>query len=176
MLAAELLLDDGAQPVSPRVVSIESDERVSALDVARTIGELAGRRSSHAKCRAANGPRCCKARGLGEHHARLITDLYDAHNAGRIDVEAGISERRFGATTLAEVFAAIAAARGRRLLRHCHRQRSINRRDRMHTCPLLRASIDARKVAPETASNAVDTHEHARAPLAGRYRQVLRDG
>jgi hypothetical protein len=37
----------------------------------------------------------------------LITDLYDAHNAGRIDVETDISERRFGATTLAEVLAAI---------------------------------------------------------------------
>jgi hypothetical protein len=45
--------------------------------------------------------------GLGEPHARLITDLYDAHNAGRIDVETDISERRFGATTLAEVLAAI---------------------------------------------------------------------
>jgi hypothetical protein len=48
--------------------------------------------------------------GLGENHARLITDLYDAHNAGRIDVETEISERRFGATPLTDVFAQILAS------------------------------------------------------------------
>jgi NAD(P)H dehydrogenase (quinone) len=36
-------------------------------------------------------------------------DLYDAHNAGRIDVETEISERRFGAIALADVFASILA-------------------------------------------------------------------
>ena len=40
-------------------------------------------------------------------HARLIIELYDAHNAGRIDVEAAVSERRFGKTTLAQALAAI---------------------------------------------------------------------
>jgi hypothetical protein len=45
--------------------------------------------------------------GLGEQHARLIVDLYDAHNAGRIDVQSGVSERRFGPTTLTQALAAI---------------------------------------------------------------------
>ncbi|REG49749.1 uncharacterized protein YbjT (DUF2867 family) [Paraburkholderia sp. BL6669N2] len=106
-LAAELLLDDGAQPVSPRVVSIESAERASALDVARTLSELAGRAVVAREVPRGEWGAMLQGAGLGEHHARLITELYDAHNAGRIDVEAGISERRFGAMTLAEVFAAI---------------------------------------------------------------------
>ncbi|PRY08458.1 NAD(P)H-binding protein [Paraburkholderia sp. BL25I1N1] len=106
-LAAELLLDDGAQPVSPRVVSIESAERASASDVARTLSELAGRAVVAREVPRGEWAAMLQGAGLGEHHARLITELYDAHNAGRIDVEAGISERRFGATTLAEVFAAI---------------------------------------------------------------------
>jgi len=106
-LAAELLLDDRAPQVSPRVVSIESDERVSALDVARTIGELAGRAVVAREAPRGEWAAMLEGAGLSEPHARLITDLYDAHNAGRIDVETDISERRFGATTLAEVLAAI---------------------------------------------------------------------
>lgn len=107
LLAADLLLDDSARQVSPRVVSIEGDERVSALDVARTIGELAGREVVAREVPRDRWNAMLQGAGLGEHYARLITDLYDAHNAGRIDVEAQRSERRFGATKLAEVLAAI---------------------------------------------------------------------
>lgn len=107
LLAAELLLDDSAQTVSPRVVSIESDERVSALDVARMIGELAGRAVAARDVPRGEWSAMLHGAGLGEHYAQLITDLYDAHNAGRIDVEAQHSERRFGATKLTQVLAAI---------------------------------------------------------------------
>lgn len=109
VLAAELLLDDRAQHGAPRVVSIESDERVSALDVARTIGELAGRAVVARAVPRGDWDTLLHGAGLGEHHARLIAELYDAHNAGRIDVESDISERRFGATSLAEALAAILA-------------------------------------------------------------------
>jgi uncharacterized protein YbjT (DUF2867 family) len=106
-LAAQLLLDDGPARATPRVVSIEGKERVSALDVARTLAELAGRpivarRVPRDEWRAVLG-----AAGLGERHTQLIVDLYDAHNAGRIDVEANLSERRFGATTLRQVLGAL---------------------------------------------------------------------
>jgi uncharacterized protein YbjT (DUF2867 family) len=107
LLAAELLLDAKPAPVSPRIVSIESEQRVSALDVARTIGELAGRQVVAHEVPRGEWAAVLRRAGLSEQHARLITDLYDAHNAGRIDVDADISERRFGATTLAQVFAAM---------------------------------------------------------------------
>ncbi len=50
-----------------------------------------------------------KLAGLSDAHARLITDLYDGHNAGKIDVEFGQPERRFGTTELMEVFAPLVA-------------------------------------------------------------------
>jgi uncharacterized protein YbjT (DUF2867 family) len=107
LLAAELLLDAGTTQASPRVVSIEGAERVSALDVARTLGELTGRPVVALEVPRSEWTAMLQIAGLGEHHARLITDLYDAHNAGRIDVEAHVGDRRFGATTLAQAFAAM---------------------------------------------------------------------
>jgi uncharacterized protein YbjT (DUF2867 family) len=106
-LAAELLLDTSAPQTSPRVVSVEGDRRVSARDVARTLAEVSGRPVVAQEVPRGEWAAVLRHAGLGEHHARLITDLYDAHNAGRIDVEAQISERRFGATSLAQVLAAL---------------------------------------------------------------------
>ncbi|NPT45546.1 NAD(P)H-binding protein [Paraburkholderia sp. 1N] len=109
LLAAELLLDDRPAKTSPRVVSIEGDARVSPLDVARTLGELAHRQVTALAVPRDGWAAMLHDAGLGENHTHLIMDLYDAHNAGRIDVETEISERRFGATALAGVFAAILA-------------------------------------------------------------------
>ncbi|MFM0067102.1 NmrA family NAD(P)-binding protein [Paraburkholderia aspalathi] len=109
LLAAELLLDDRPAKVSPRVVSIEGETRISALDVARTLGALAHRQITAYEVPRSEWAAMLHGAGLGENHARLITDLYDAHNAGRIDVETEISERRFGATALEGVFASILA-------------------------------------------------------------------
>jgi uncharacterized protein YbjT (DUF2867 family) len=39
--------------------------------------------------------------------ARLVFDLYVAHNAGRIDVEPGATDIRFGTTELRDVFASL---------------------------------------------------------------------
>jgi len=107
-LAADLLLDDDpAGEITPRIVSIEGPQRISALDVARTLGELSGREVvAQALQREAWTPMLLHA-GLSTEHARLITDLYEAHNADRIDVEAGAGERRFGTTGLAEALAAM---------------------------------------------------------------------
>jgi NAD(P)H dehydrogenase (quinone) len=107
LLAAELLLDAAPSQVAPRVVSIESRERVSAPDVARTLSELSGRPIAAREVPRSEWAAVLHRAGLGERHARLIIDLYDAHNAGRIDVEAQVSERRFGATTLAQEFASM---------------------------------------------------------------------
>jgi NAD(P)H dehydrogenase (quinone) len=107
LAAAALLLEGSASPISPRIVSIESDERVSALDLARTVSELTGRPVTAREVPRGGWAAMLQSAGLGERHARLIIDLYDAHNAGRIDVETDVSERRFGATTLAQGFAAL---------------------------------------------------------------------
>ena len=111
-LAAQLLLDDHPSRETPRVVSIEGKERVSALDVARTLAELSGRPIVAHRMPRDEWPAVLRGAGLGERHAQLIVDLYDAHNAGRIDVEANISERRFGATTLKQVLGALLSRLG----------------------------------------------------------------
>lgn len=107
LAAADLLLDARAARGSPRIVSIESDERVSALDVARIIGELSGRPVAAREVPRSEWSAMLQGAGLSEAHARLITELYDAHNAGWIDVEAQTGERLFGATRLTQVFAAL---------------------------------------------------------------------
>lgn len=109
LLAAELLLDDRPAKMSPRVVSIEGEARVSALDIARTLGELAHRQIAAHEVPRGEWAAMLQGAGLSENHARLITDLYDSHNAGRIDVETEVSERRFGATALVDVLASILA-------------------------------------------------------------------
>jgi len=106
-LAAHLLLDAKPPQHAPRVVSIESEERVSVVDVARTIGELTGRSITAQAVPREQWAAMLQRAGLGEAHARLIIDLYDAHNAGRIDVEANVSERRTGPTTLAHALAVL---------------------------------------------------------------------
>lgn len=107
-LAAGLLLDDDpAGEMTPRIVSVEGPQRISALDVARTLGEISGRDIvAHELPRHEWTPTLLHA-GLSANHAQLITDLYDTHNAGRIDFEAGVGERRFGTTGLAQVLASI---------------------------------------------------------------------
>ncbi|HEY2024787.1 NAD(P)H-binding protein [Paraburkholderia sp.] len=104
-LAAELLLDARPSRTTPRIVSIEAAQRVSALDVAHTLEQLAGRPVVGWEVPRADWNALLHSAGLGERHASLIADLYDAHNAGRIDVEAAVSERRFGTTTLKEALA-----------------------------------------------------------------------
>jgi NAD(P)H dehydrogenase (quinone) len=107
-LAADLLMDnDPDGEISPRIVSIEGPQRINALDVARTLSELSGREvAAQPLPREAWTPMLLRA-GLSANHARLITDLYDTHNDGRIDIEVGVGERRFGTTPLAEVLASI---------------------------------------------------------------------
>ncbi|WP_174363796.1 NAD(P)H-binding protein [uncultured Caballeronia sp.] len=104
-LAAQLLLDHGYAD-GLRTVSVEGPQRVSALDVARTLSEVIGREiKAHELPREQWTPTLQRA-GLSADHAKLITELYDTHNAGHIDVEAR-SELRFGTTELSEVLASI---------------------------------------------------------------------
>ncbi|CAN7297789.1 NAD(P)H-binding protein [Trinickia sp. LjRoot230] len=104
--AAELLLDE-AHTTPLRIVSIESRERVDAVDVARALSDASGIHVNAYALERGDWEAALARAGLTAAHARLIIELYDAHNAGNIDIETGVTERRFGATTLAEVFAQI---------------------------------------------------------------------
>ena len=112
-LAAELLLalpHQAPSAKSPRIVSVEGPRRVSLMDVARAFGAVVGREIvADAVPRNAWTPMLQRA-GLSANHVQLITELYDAVNAGQIDVEKGVSEQRFGNTELSDVFASMLAA------------------------------------------------------------------
>lgn len=108
-LAAELLLE-GPSAKTPRIISVEGPRRVSLVDVARAFSAVVGREIvAEAVPRTAWAPMLQRA-GLSTNHVQLITELYDAVNAGQIDVEKGISEQRFGKTELHDVFSAMLAA------------------------------------------------------------------
>ncbi|WP_042303942.1 NmrA family NAD(P)-binding protein [Paraburkholderia kururiensis] len=107
-LAAAALLQDEAPTPASRVVSIEGPRRVSAWDVASALGHVLDRNiEARALPREEWAPVLQRA-GLSAHHTQLIVDLYDAHNTGLIDVEAGATERLFGTTTVEEAMSGLA--------------------------------------------------------------------
>lgn len=110
IVAARLMLDAPEGGSGPRIVSVEGPRRVSVTAIAETLGTAAGRAIvAHALPRDTWSATLLRA-GLSERHAQLIVDLYDVHNAGRIDVEADVSERVYGTTTLEEALAALVRA------------------------------------------------------------------
>ncbi|ELW9445374.1 NAD(P)H-binding protein [Burkholderia cenocepacia] len=105
VVAARLMLDAPEGGSGPRIVSVEGPRRVSVTAIAETLGAAAGRAIvAHELPRDTWSATLLRA-GLSERHAQLIVDLYDVHNAGRIDVEADVSERVYGTTTLEEALA-----------------------------------------------------------------------
>ncbi|CAM2156253.1 NAD(P)H dehydrogenase (quinone) [Pararobbsia alpina] len=111
VVSARLLregFDAGGRPgVSPgsstrttRIVSVEGPTRICASDVAQAIENASGRPvKAIALPRDQWAPTLARA-GLSDQHAQLIVELFDAHNAGRIDIEAGAGDRANGATSL----------------------------------------------------------------------------
>ncbi|HIH2619972.1 TPA: NAD(P)H-binding protein [Burkholderia cenocepacia] len=115
VVAARLLLDAPEGGRGPRIVSVEGPRRVSVTAIAETLGAAAGRAIVvHELPRDTWSATLLRA-GLSERHAQLIVDLYDVHNAGRIDVEAGVSERVYGTTTLEEALAVLVCAHAARV-------------------------------------------------------------
>lgn len=106
VLSARLLRESGAAR-GTRLVSVEGPARVSASDVARAIETASGRAMRALALPRDQWAATLAQGGLSAQHARLVTDLFDVHNAGRIDVEANAGERVFGTTTLEQAIAAM---------------------------------------------------------------------
>ncbi|CAN7675991.1 NAD(P)H-binding protein [Paraburkholderia sp. SIMBA_054] len=105
IVAARLLID-GFDEAGVRIVSVEGPRRYDANDVARALGDASGRDIVARALPRDEWTATLLRAGLNANHAKLITDLYDAQNTGRIDVEAGTG-RRFGTTELRDVIAAL---------------------------------------------------------------------
>lgn len=100
-IAAELLLEGKDAPV--RVVHVEGPRRYTPNDVAAAIGSLAGRAVIAQPLPEADWQAVLLRAGLSDDYARLLVELYGAHNAGRIDVESDVGEVRRGKTELVDV-------------------------------------------------------------------------
>ncbi|MGO1074895.1 NAD(P)H-binding protein [Inquilinus sp. CA228] len=102
LIAADLL---AAAEAPPRILHAEGPQRYTAIAVAAALAGPLGRPVQAMALPRGQWEQALAAGGLSEGYVRLITDLYDAHNAGRIEVDGG--EVRRGTTPLAEVLAAL---------------------------------------------------------------------
>jgi len=101
IIAAELLA--GPPPAGRRIVAVEGPRRVDARDVAAAFAVALGREVvSREVGRQERIPALLRG-GLSESYAALVAELYEAHNAGKIDVEPGAGEVRRGSTDIATV-------------------------------------------------------------------------
>jgi NAD(P)H dehydrogenase (quinone) len=101
---AAQLLTDGVTVSPPRVVHVEGPRRYDANEVAATLGNILGREVVARELLQSDWIPVLTRAGAGPSYAKLVFDLYVAHNAGRIDVEPGATDIRFGTTELRDVF------------------------------------------------------------------------
>lgn len=104
-IAAQLLTTGAKDEL--RIFHAEGPERYSTANVASALATLTGREIvARALPRAQWLPALAQG-GLSTSYAQLVADMYDAHNAGRIDVEAAIGNVRRGDTGLHQALAAM---------------------------------------------------------------------
>jgi uncharacterized protein YbjT (DUF2867 family) len=99
-IAADLLLeDDGAHL---RIIHAEGPRRYTPNDVATVIASLVAHPVVARELPRSQWEAVLTRGGLSESYARLVTELYEAHNAGRIDAERDVGEIRRGTSELAD--------------------------------------------------------------------------
>ena len=99
-IAAELFLENGDAKL--RIVHAEGPKRYTPNDIAAAIGLLAGRDVVAQPVPETQWQAVLVRAGLSEDYARLLVELYIAHNAGRIDAESGVGEIWRGKTELVD--------------------------------------------------------------------------
>ena len=104
---AAQLLTDGVRVSAPRVVHVEGPRRYDANEVATTLGNILGHEVVARELPQSDWIPILTRAGAGPSYARLVFDLYVTHNAGRIDVEPGATDTRFGTTELRDVFVSL---------------------------------------------------------------------
>ncbi|MBJ6764708.1 NAD(P)H-binding protein [Myxococcaceae bacterium JPH2] len=100
LIAADLLVETPPQPGTPRIVHVEGPRRYSAQDAAQVFERIVQRPVVPHALERERWISALLAGGLSEGYAQLVAELQDAHNAGHIDIEAGVGEVRRGTTEL----------------------------------------------------------------------------
>ena len=101
-VAADLLMAPANDPISPQIVHVEGPRRYAPVDVAAAMRSLLGREVVARELPRSEWDAALRRGGLSESYARLVVELYEAHNAGWIDAESSVGEIRRGPTELAE--------------------------------------------------------------------------
>jgi NAD(P)H dehydrogenase (quinone) len=101
-VAAELLLTSTEQQAPARIVHVEGPRRYTPADVATVVSKLTGLGILAYELPRSEWRVALTRGGLSEGYAELIIELYDAHNADRIDAEQGIGEIRRGVIGLTD--------------------------------------------------------------------------
>lgn len=109
-IAAPLLTSGGETAL--RIVHAEGPERYSAEDVAATLASLSGRPVEAKELPRAHWLPALVQGGLSPSYAELVMETFDAHNAGRIEVEPDAEVRR-GETSLRDALAGLMASAAR---------------------------------------------------------------
>lgn len=98
-VAAGLLLQPQTDGQSRRIVYVEGPRRYTAHDVAAAITQISGRQITARELPRQYWGSVLTAAGASASSAQLVTETFDAHNAGRIEAVPGI-ELRHGNTPL----------------------------------------------------------------------------
>jgi uncharacterized protein YbjT (DUF2867 family) len=101
-VAAELLLAPREEAASPRIVHVEGPRRYTPVDVAATMAELLRREVRPVELPRGEWSAALAQAGLSKSYVGLVTELYEAHNAGSIDAEKGAGPVCHGPTELIE--------------------------------------------------------------------------
>ena len=105
--AAELLACAEGMTQGTQVVHVEGPRRYSVDEVIQTIGATVERGVEACELPRERWVSALVEGGLSESYARLVAEMYEAHNDGRIEVELDCGEVRRGRTSLAEAFASL---------------------------------------------------------------------
>jgi uncharacterized protein YbjT (DUF2867 family) len=98
-IAADVLASpDYAQ--GTHVLHAEGPRRYGTGDVARALGQVLGREIAVREVVRGESRHALIAAGVGEGFANLLSQVYEAHHAGHIDIEPGPSVVLRGTTTL----------------------------------------------------------------------------
>jgi NAD(P)H dehydrogenase (quinone) len=107
IVAADLLTCPNRKSEGGQIVHVEGPRRYSVDEVRETIGAVVGRPVDGRELPPEKWVSALVQGGLSESYSQLVTGMYEAHNAGRIDVESEFSDVRRGSTSLADVLASL---------------------------------------------------------------------
>jgi NAD(P)H dehydrogenase (quinone) len=107
IVAADLLASPNQKREGTQIVHVEGPRRYSVDEVRETIEAVVGRPVEGRELTPESWVSALIQGGLSESYAQLVAGMYEAHNAGRIDIEPEFSEVRRGGTSLTEAFAAL---------------------------------------------------------------------